>query len=468
MNGLYPKLFAEADVEALRAAGPIGETGAAAVRAALSQSVRERLQCGEVDRLAASVDLPRIELPFLFRPTIDVDAVSDIADAPRACDRGGRMNIDSLIAGREIVVVCGSGGVGKTTTSAAIALGAARRGRRACVLTIDPARRLATALGLSELGNEAREVEIGKSSGRLFAITLDAKGTFDHLIEEYAPTPEARDRILGNRIYGQLSSTVGGSQEYMAMEKLYELYQTGDYDLLVLDTPPSRNALDFIDAPNRITRFVDSRTLRVMLEGGMRAGGRGLRILGQGSLVAWKAVERVLGVSLMSDITEFLLAFDGMYAGFKERATAVRALLGDHRTIFLLVTTPEREPIDEAVFFWRRLVEAELPFGGVIVNKVHPDNLDSDRHRSAPALRRAASGQLVDAGIDPGLAGRVADVFLDYQALAERDRENVRLLLRRLGSEPLLEVPYLDEDVHDLTGLDHLDAHLFAQEDAGG
>ena len=372
------------------------------------------------------------------------------------------MNLEALTAEREIVVVCGSGGVGKTTASAAIALGAARRGRRACVLTIDPARRLANALGLEELGDEAHEVPLRKGSrGRLFAMTLDAKRTFDHLIEEHAPSAAARDRILANRIYRQLSSAVGGSQEYMAMEKLYELHQAGEYDLLVLDTPPSRNALDFIDAPNRMTRFIEGKALRFLTEGGMRAGGFGLRALGQASLVAWRAVEKVVGVTLMSDLTEFLLAFEGMYDGFKERAAAVRELLADRRTVFLLVTTPERAPIEEAVFFWRRLVEADLPFGGVIVNKVHPDELGDERHRSAATLRRAATAQLVEARVDPELAARVADTFLAYQALAERDRENVRALARRLGPEPLLEVPYLDHDVHDVPGLVRLEPYLF-------
>lgn len=373
------------------------------------------------------------------------------------------MRIDELIAGREVAVVCGSGGVGKTTASAALALGAARRGRRACVLTIDPARRLANALGLAELGDEAHPVELGGSfPGTLDAMTLDVQGTFDHLIEEYAPSPAARDRILRNRIYGQLSSVVGGSQEYMAMEKLYELHRTGRYDLVVLDTPPSRNALDFIDAPNRITRFVEGKALRFLLEGGMQTGRRGLRLLGQGSLMAWKGVERLLGVSLLTDVTEFLLSFEGMYDGFKERAAAVRALLADERSVFLLVTTPEREPIAEAVFFWQKLVEAELPFGGVIVNKVHPAALDPDRERPPAVLHRAAAAQLVDAGLDPALADRVADVFVEHEALAGRDRANVRALARRLGSEPLLEVRQLDEDVHDVDGLGRLERELFA------
>lgn len=372
------------------------------------------------------------------------------------------VRLDELVASREVVVVCGSGGVGKTTTSAALALGAARRGRRACVLTIDPARRLANALGLAETGDEAHPVELDASfPGTLDAMTLDVKGTFDHLIEEYAPSPAARDRILGNRIYGQLSSAVGGSQEYMAMEKLYELHRTGRYDLVVLDTPPSRNALDFVDAPNRITRFVEGKTLRFLLEGGMQTGRRGLRLLGQGSLVAWKGVERLLGVSLLTDLTEFLLAFEGLYDGFKERAAAVRTLLAGERSVFLLVTTPEREPIEEAVFFWQELVEAELPFGGVIVNKLHPAALAPDRERAPAVLHRAAAGQLADAGLDPALAGRVADVFVEHEALAGRDRANVRALARRLGSQPLLEVRQLDEDVHDVAGLARLERELF-------
>ena len=372
------------------------------------------------------------------------------------------MNLERLTQEREILVVCGSGGVGKTTTSAAIALGSARRGKRVCVLTIDPARRLANSLGLEELGDEAHEVDLGtETQGRLFAMMLDAKRTFDQLVDEYAPSPAARDRILANRIYRQLSTAVGGSQEYMAMERLYELHRQAEYDLLVLDTPPSRNALDFIDAPNRMTRFIEGKALRFLMEGGMKAGGFGLRALGQASLIAWRAVERVVGTTLLSDLTEFVLAFEGMYDGFKERAASVRELLGDRRCVFLLVTTPERQPIEEAVFFWRRLVEADLPFGGVIVNKVHPDELGDQRHRSPATLRRAAAAQLAEAGVDPNLAGRVADAFLAYQALAERDSENVRALARRLGPEELLEVPFLDHDVHDVPGLVQVEPHLF-------
>ncbi|MEZ5099246.1 MAG: ArsA-related P-loop ATPase [Thermoleophilia bacterium] len=372
------------------------------------------------------------------------------------------MNLDRLLDGRDVVIVCGSGGVGKTTTSAAIALGMARRGRTACVLTIDPARRLANALGIDELGNEPREIDLGAdTSGRLFALTLDAKGTFDRLVEEHAPSPQARDRILRNRIYQQLSTAIAGSQEYMAMEKLYELHRTGAYDLLVLDTPPSRNALDFLDAPNRITRFVEGRTLRTFLEGGARAGRLGLRTLGNASALAWKAFERLTGFGLMADLSEFFLAFEGMYDGFRERAQAVRALIGDERSVFVLVTTPERAPIEEAVFFWQRLVEAELPFGGVIVNKVHQDGIVDARERADEALRRAAAGQLADSGLDADLRARVVEAFLASQALVRRDHAAIGSLSRRLGAEPLLLVPSLDGDVHDVAGLDRLDAHLF-------
>ena len=372
------------------------------------------------------------------------------------------VNLEELLGSRKVVVVCGSGGVGKTTTSAALALGMARRGRRACVLTIDPARRLATALGLDELDDNAHEIELGPdASGQLFAMTLDAKRTFDHLVDTYAPSTEARDRILNNRVYGELSRAVAGSQEYMAMEKLYELHESGRYDLLVLDTPPTRHALDFLEAPGRITRFVEGRTLRAFLGGGISAGRFGLRGLGSASTLAWKTVERVAGFGLLAEVSEFFVAFEGMYDGFKERAEAVRVLLEHPDSVFLLVTSPEREPIDQAVCFWRTLVERQLPFGGVIVNRVHTtasvacgNGLDS--------LTAAARADLEQAGVEGDLVDRVVQAFVRHESLARRDAANISALAARLGAEPLLEVPHLESEVNDVAGLDRLDEHLFS------
>ena len=272
--------------------------------------------------------------------------------------------VDLLIEGKRIVICAGSGGVGKTTTAAAIATGLASRGMRVAVLTIDPARRLAQSLGLEELDDEARRVAPERFAGagiemrgELWAMMLDAKRTFDELVERYAPDPAARDRLLGNRIYAEISTAVSGSQEYMAMEKLNELHAEARYDALVLDTPPTRNALDFLDAPSRLSRFIDSRALGVLI----RPGGR---LLGRGSSVLFHALKRITGVDVMEDISEFFAAFADMAQGFRDRAAQVDALLSGPATAFLVVTSPQPHAIDEAIFFRRRLEERRLPFAG--------------------------------------------------------------------------------------------------------
>ena len=254
--------------------------------------------------------------------------------------------IESWLERKEVCICAGSGGVGKTTTSAAIALGMAARGKKVAVLTIDPARRLANALGLPELGNEERRVKVDVP-GELWAMMLDAKRTFDELIEWHAPDEATRDAVLGNRIYQELSSAVAGSQEYMAMEKLHELHQDGRYDLLVLDTPPSRNALDFLDAPQRLSAFIDSRALSFFL-----APSRfGLKVLGRGTGLVFSIMQRATGIDLLKDLGEFFASFGGMTEGFRERAERVNRLLCDHRSAFVLVTSPRRDSIEEARFF---------------------------------------------------------------------------------------------------------------------
>src|SRR5436190_10544671 len=262
-------------------------------------------------------------------------------------------SIEQIVEGAEICICAGAGGVGKTSTSAAIALGAARRGRRAAVLTIDPAKRLANALGLEKLGNEPRRVRGVQGDGELWAMMLDAKRTFDDLVETYASDEKTRDAVLSNRIYKELSSAVSGSQEYMAMEKLYELHALGEYDLLVLDTPPTRNALDFLDAPERLHRFIDSRSLRFFLSGGRT----GLKLVGRGSSLLFGGLQRVTGIDLLRDLSEFFQSFGSMSEGFRARAERVIELLGSDATVFLLVTSPRRDAINEAIYFHRRLRE---------------------------------------------------------------------------------------------------------------
>ena len=263
--------------------------------------------------------------------------------------------IEQLLARKEVCICAGSGGVGKTTTAAAIALGMAERGSKVAVVTIDPAKRLANSLGLPELGNEERRVDIG-ATGELWAMMLDAKRTFDELIEGHAPDERTRDAVLANPIYQELSTAVAGSQEYMAMEKLFELHREGRYDLLVLDTPPSASAFDFLEAPGKLAAFIDSRSLQLFT-----APGRlGLRLFGRGGGVLFSVMRRATGIDLLEDLSEFFRSFGDMSRGFRERAEHVQSLLASPRTAFVLVTSPRRRAIGEAVEFHRRLFDAGL------------------------------------------------------------------------------------------------------------
>jgi anion-transporting ArsA/GET3 family ATPase len=359
--------------------------------------------------------------------------------------------IEELLARKEVCICAGAGGVGKTTTAAAIALGMAERGRKVAVLTIDPAKRLADSLGLPELGNEERRVDVGGrgeldpgGSGELWAMMLDAKRTFDELIEWHAPDERTRDAVLRNPIYQELSSAVAGSQEYMAMEKLFQLHREGRYDLLVLDTPPSRSALDFLDAPGKLAAFIDSRSLRVFT-----APGRlGVRLFGHGAGVLFAAMRRATGIDLLEDLSEFFRSFGDMSRGFRERADHVRGLLAGSRTAFVLVTSPRRRAIADAMEFRRRLLDAGLPFGGVVVNRVHAVE---------PSATAAGLAELTD----QELARKVAESLADNRRLADGDHANLEPLRRRLGRRPMIEVPEVDDDVHDLDGLRRVDGYLF-------
>jgi anion-transporting ArsA/GET3 family ATPase len=351
------------------------------------------------------------------------------------------VGIDWLVEDAEICICAGAGGVGKTSTSAAIALGAAARGRKVAVLTIDPAKRLANALGLEKLGNEPRRVPHIDGDGELWAMMLDPKRTFDELIETYASDERTRDAVLSNRIYQELSGAVSGSQEYMAMEKLYELHVQGEFDLLVLDTPPTRNALDFLDAPERLHRFIDSRSLRFFLS-------PGIRMLGRGSGVLFAVLQRVTGIDLLRDLSEFFTNFGDMSEGFRARAERVSELLGSDVATFVLVASPRPDAIDDAIFFHRQLHERGMPFGGAVVNRFH--NL---RGHGEVDLQRA---------LGPELAAKVEANFADYRTVANRDRSNLRRLTDELGGEPVVVIPELDGDVHDLEGLRRMVDHLYA------
>ncbi len=358
----------------------------------------------------------------------------------------------SIVDDRHVVICCGTGGVGKTTTAAAIALEAARRGRRACVVTIDPAKRLANALGLEALSNAATSIDHGRwdpagtSSGALFALMLDPKHTFDGLVTRYAESAEQAERILQNRFYRNISGALGGTQEYMAMEKLHELYSEGTFDIVVVDTPPTRHALDFVDAPQRLLRLFDNRLFRIMMmptRASMRVAGVALQTL-------LRTMSRVVGREVVDDVIAFFRAFEGMEAGFRERAAHVQALIADPNTAFVLVTTPRRDAVDEADYFANRLIELGLDVEALIVNRVQPTFITGDLEAVA---ERAGSA-----------TGPTADAYrllIDLETVAKRERSEVGRVLERIPDTATALVPLLASDVHDLPGLAVIAQHVF-------
>ena len=378
-------------------------------------------------------------------------------------------SIERLLGAKEIVIACGPGGVGKTTTAAAAgAIAAARLGGDVLVLTVDPARRLADALGLKGIGNEVTAVpaevfrEAGTvPAGTLSAAMLDTKQSWDALIATHAPDVETRERILANPLYKNITERFIQSHDYIAMERLYELHSSGRWDLIVVDTPPTRNALDFLDAPARLADFFSSRLLRWLI-----APSRST-LVGLASRPFTQVADRILGTQFLADITDFFLSLQSMYGGFVERANAVTRLLADERTTFMVVSSSETVPLREAEFFAAELARRDLDVGAVILNKVLPKSLSDAQ--AADASRRLAQRSTGDTralasalGVDVVLLDRVlttvTESFEDYAVVARREasaRERFPL-----GSAAMLTVPQLDRDVHDMGGLLELGAHL--------
>ena len=351
-----------------------------------------------------------------------------------------------------IVVCCGAGGVGKTSTAAAIALWAAEQGRRTCVLTIDPARRLAQALGLDALSNEPRLATNGKLP--LDAMMLDTRRTFDGVIERYARDAEQAERILANRFYQRISSTLAGTHEYMAMEKLYELHESRRWELLVVDTPPTRSALDFLDAPDRLNELLDARAFRVLIAPAQRIGHGYRRGFNLATAAMTRMVRRVTGSELLADVGEFFAAFEGMYGGFKDRARRVYELLRQPSTAFVVVATPDEAALREAAWFAERLAADRMPLGALVVNRVH-------QVEPLPPVPAAPRERLAADGADGRL---LADLLAQHgalQELAAAEQRRVRELLATVPSLGAVQVPLLADDVHDLPGLRRLGAHLF-------
>jgi anion-transporting ArsA/GET3 family ATPase len=383
-----------------------------------------------------------VNRPMGTAPRLDVDA---ILDDPKV----------------RVVVCCGSGGVGKTTTAAALGVRAAERGRRTVVLTIDPARRLAQSMGLSELDNTPRRVS--GVDGELFAMMLDMKRTFDEVV--LAHTDEARAReIFANPFYQAMSSTFAGTQEYMAMEKLGQLRAGDEWDLIVVDTPPSRSALDFLDAPQRLARFLDGKMIRILLAPA-KAGGRGMLKMVTTSLTFFsRIITRVLGSELLTDVSTFVAAMDSMFGGFRERADQTYRLLKTPGTRFLVVASPEPDAVREASYFAERLTDDDMPLAGLVLNRIHTTG--------APELsaeRALAAAQVLD---DSGASPITADALRVHATLVQqagRERRFAERFAAAHPSVPVARVPAQAEDVHDLGGLRQIgDALAKAAEEPAG
>ena len=371
------------------------------------------------------------------------------------------MDLEQLLAAKEIVVTCGSGGVGKTTTAAALAtLAATHLGGKVLVLTVDPARRLADAMGIGAIGNVAVRVpdEVFAAAGvaprgELWAAMLDTKQSWDDLVRRHAPDAATRDAILANPLYRNVTAKFVQSHDYIAMERLYELHASGEYDLIVVDTPPSRNAIDFLEAPARMAEFFSSRFLRLLI-----APARN-RLVNVASRPFYTVADRILGSQFLQDIAEFFILFQSMYAGFVERARAVERVLADRRTTFVVVTTLESSPVREAEFFVAALRDKHLHLGAVILNKVLPSYLLEEAAAGvATRLRTDAPG--VAASLPPELGSpeqvarvlaEVGDSFLNFQVVAKREAEQRAEL--GVSADVVVTVPYQDRDIVDLAGL---------------
>jgi len=382
-----------------------------------------------------------------------------------------------------IAVCVGSGGVGKTTVAAAFALEAARRGRRALVLTIDPARRLADALGVGALGNQPEALPrealaaLGvPPEGNLSALMLDMKRTFDDLVERFADTPETRTRILQNPIYQHVSEALAGSIEYSAMEKVYELDAQRAYDLIVVDTPPSQHALDFLEAPQRLVEFLDSRIVHMLIHPAFAAGRLGFRLFQRGARRVLQILERISGIGFLEDVSEFLLAFEGMSEGFRQRASGVRALLLGRETAFVLVAGAGRDSIEQALALRERLAGFGASLTGVLVNRVRvwpgggsPPDL-SGAEGSLGALAAAFAAR-EGAGFPAQAAARAAlDAAAGYAGFVRRDARETAALRGAVEKQGSYwgAIPELPGDVHDLAGLARIAGAIFgSQADSG-
>lgn len=384
--------------------------------------------------------------------------------------------LTGLVRDHRVVVCVGSGGVGKTTTAATIALWGALEGRRAVVLTIDPARRLANSLGIAELGDEPKTVdpELLARTGRevrgsLAAMMLDQKNAWDRLVARHAPSDEVRERILKNRFYLNLSQNFAGSHEYMAIEQLCLLCESDAYDLIVLDTPPTKRALDFFEAPERIRDFLDRKVVRWFLMPYLSQGWAAAKAMNRTVGFLFRKLEEATGVSALAEVSDFFSAMSGMFDAFTARTDVIHDILRAPSTAFVLVTGPEEQVLTEAEFFSGRMQEMQMPLGGVVFNRVHEElAADSATFRGGTVARvdeEAVRQALLDAGLPVAHTSWLASNFVDYQLLARGEALRMEQFRAGLSRKvPFVTVPNFDTDVHDLASLIRMHAYLFGPE----
>ena len=355
-------------------------------------------------------------------------------------------SVAALLEEQSVIVCVGAGGVGKTTTAAALALEAAQRGRRVCVVTIDPARRLSDAMGFDTdraIGNAPQQIDV-ETNGELWAAMLDTSTTFDALIRTYAPSDEQAQNILTNDFYRNIANSMSGAHEYMAMEKLYELHNDERFDLVVVDTPPTSNAIDFLEAPDRITQFLDHRLYKILVtpSGGLA------RVVNFAAQSFLRTVARIVSASVVDDAIEFFAAFDGMEEGFRGRAVAVHDLLIAEDTSFVLVTVPRSDTVHDAAAFIETLGAADIEVDAIVVNRVHPSFGSSHLD-----------------GLDDGPLAPFITVLHDSQTVAAGQDAVLASLTDELPAGAVVKIPFLDTDVHDLDGLAVLAQWLTPSED---
>ncbi|MCX5212016.1 ArsA family ATPase [Kitasatospora sp. NBC_00240] len=377
-------------------------------------------------------------------------------DGARPGARGNGLAVDRLIddPATRIVVCCGSGGVGKTTTAAAIGLRAAERGRKVVVLTIDPARRLAQSMGLTELDNTPRIVKGVSGDGELQAMMLDMKRTFDEVVLAHAE-PERAKAIMENPFYQSLSAGFAGTQEYMAMEKLGQLRDAGEWDLIVVDTPPSRSALDFLDAPNRLGSFLDGKVIRLLAAPAKVGGRSAMKFLNVGMGLITGTLGKIFGAQLLTDVQTFVSAMDSMFGGFRERADRTYQLLKAPGTAFLVVAAPERDALREAAYFVDRLEADRMPLAGLVLNRVHSTGapqLTAERALAAAEALEENGSETASPEAEL-LAAGLLRLHAERMQIMARERRTRDRFVSVYPDVPIVEVAALPGDVHDLDGL---------------